>query len=322
MRPSIKIALIYTSIGIIWILLSDYLSLLFYSKFEMEYFKQIQSFKGIFYVVITGLLLYFLVRFYYNKLHKQLNELTELNRKLAEQKRELELSNTELEQFSYIVSHDLQEPLRMISNFATRISQKYDHQLDDKGKQYIQFVVSGAAKIRSLILDLLEYSHATKEQTNYESVALKDVIDDVMFLFRQKISDTKARIIVPQNLPELKSNKSLIQLIIQNILENGLKYCHEERTPEIEIEIVQLDANWQFCIKDNGIGIEADYLDSIFTIFYRHHTAKQSNGNGMGLTIVKKIIEKINGRIWVESVPGEGSSFYFTIPIDPTNDVV
>lgn len=315
MRPSIKIALIYTLMGILWILLSDNILLLLFHKTAPGYIRQIQTYKGIFYVLLTGVLLYYLVRHYYNQLRSKVEELTELNKNLAEQKRQLELSNKELEQFSYIVSHDLQEPLRMISSFATRISEKYDDRLDQRGKQYLQFVVGGATKIRGLILDLLEYSHATQQQVTYEKVSLNELLDDIRFLFRQKIADTQAEIIVPQDLPTIISNKTLLQLILQNMIDNGLKYRDADRTPIIRIGLTEEDGYWQFCITDNGKGIEPEYLNRIFTIFYRLQSDEQSDGNGMGLAIVKKIIEKFDGRIWVQSVPGSGSSFYFTVPI-------
>ena len=205
----------------------------------------------------------------------------------------------------------------MISSFATRISEKYDDRLDQRGKQYLQFVVGGATKIRGLILDLLEYSHATQQQVTYEKVSLNDLLDDIRFLFRQKIADTQAQIIIPQDLPTIISNKTLLQLILQNMIDNGLKYRDAERAPIIRLDFKEESNYWQFCITDNGIGIEPEYLNRIFTIFYRLQSDEQSDGNGMGLAIVKKIIEKFDGRIWVESIPGTGSSFYFTIPVMP-----
>ncbi|MBK6265759.1 PAS domain S-box protein [Marivirga sp. S37H4] len=242
----------------------------------------------------------------YEKSLKQLNE------KLSMRAKELALSNIELEQFAFVASHDLQEPLRMVTSFLTQLEKKYTEVLDEKGKQYIYFAVDGAKRMRQIILDLLEFSRAGKKAENSEKVDVKELIEEVCQLQRKSIEEKSAKII-SHKLPNVLLNKAPFLQVFQNLIGNALKYCHPEIAPEIVISAKESKNQYTFSIKDNGIGIETEYFDKIFVIFQRLHASEEYNGTGMGLAIVKKIIEQNGGEIWLESIVGKGSVFYFTI---------
>lgn len=314
-RPSTKIAALYIFIGIVWILTSDSLLLLFFSERELEEISYIQTSKGIFYVVATGVLLYLLVSRYYRKLRDKVTQLRKLNENLILQKQQLEESNAELEQFAYVVSHDLQEPLRMVSSFLTRIETKYSDDLDERGKQYIQFAIEGALKMRSLILDLLDYSRVGKDKFHSEPVDMNLMVTDIRFLFRKTIKETHATLISSE-LPVIISDKAPVQLVMRNIIGNALKYHKPGEAPVVRISARRKNKFWEFCISDNGIGIDPIYHDRIFNIFQRLHNDRDYQGSGMGLAITKKVIENLGGQIWLQSTEGEGSSFYFSLPAE------
>lgn len=236
-----------------------------------------------------------------------------LNKKLEAQTNALIKSNQELEQFAYIASHDLQEPLRMVTSFLTQLEKKYNDKLDERGKQYIDFAVDGAYRMRNIILDILEYSKIGKIEEENESIDLNKIVEEVLKMNSKKIEETKA-IISYSNLPNIISAKSPLVQIFHNLIGNALKYQKLNNPPIINLTVTENEKNWLFKIEDNGIGIEKEYLNKIFIIFQRLHTKKEYSGNGMGLAIVKKLIENLNGIIWVESEVNKGSTFYFTLP--------
>lgn len=239
--------------------------------------------------------------------------LERINRELDLRARELAASNAELEQFAYVASHDLQEPLRMVTGFLTQLEKKYADQLDDKAKQYIDFAVDGGKRMRQIILDLLEYSRVGKTKEDSKEVDLNEVVDEVTQLFRKLIADTKAKIEV-EDLPVVEGFESPYLQIFQNLIDNALKYRSPDRDPEISITCKDQGEKYHFIVKDNGIGIEEEYLENVFIIFKRMHTQDEIEGTGMGLSIVKKIIENMGGEIWISSEYGKGSEFHFTIP--------
>lgn len=245
--------------------------------------------------------------------HKYEENLQNLNTLLQEYTRELEVSNTELEHFAYVASHDLQEPLRMITSFMELLKTKYGEELDEKAHQYIYYALDGAKRMRELILDLLDFSRVGKSEDDKEWLNLNETVDFVCQM-QQKIIKEKNAAIEIEDLPEIYSYRSPIIQIFQNLIGNALKYSKEGVDSIIHISSSELDEEWQFVVKDNGIGIDPDYFEKIFIIFQRLHTNHEYDGSGIGLTIVKKIIENLNGRIWVESKKGEGSTFFFTIP--------
>jgi PAS domain S-box-containing protein len=235
------------------------------------------------------------------------------NLALEKHARDLEISNAELEQFAYVASHDLQEPLRMVSGFLTQLEKKYGDQLDEKANQYIDFAVDGAKRMRQIILDLLDYSKIGKTEQEITEVDLNEVINEVCLLQRKQIEELGANIDF-KDLPKIYSHPSPLVQIFSNLISNSLKYRNPEIPPKIIVRAKELKGEWKFSVKDNGIGIEEEYFDKIFNIFQRLHNKDEYSGTGMGLAIVKKIIENLGGRIWVSSEEGKGSTFYFSIP--------
>ncbi|WCL48806.1 ATP-binding protein [Leptospira sp. GIMC2001] len=240
-------------------------------------------------------------------------ELNLLNESLKQKARDLEITNSEMEQFAYIASHDLQEPLRMVTSFLTQLEKKYSESLDEKAKLYIYYAVDGAKRMRQIILDLLDFSRVGKFDEEKEAIDLRRIIDQVSFILRKSIEEKSAEINIISIPESIFCHKTPIEQIFQNLLSNALKYSATERTPVIEISCTELEDFWEFSIKDNGIGIDEDAFDRIFIIFQRLHAKDEYGGTGMGLSIVKKIVENLGGRIWVKSNKGEGSTFYFTI---------
>jgi PAS domain S-box-containing protein len=239
-------------------------------------------------------------------------QLKELNERLEKRAQELVLSNNELEQFAYIASHDLQEPLRMVTGFLTQLENKYKDQLDDKAKQYIHFATDGAVRMRGLILDLLEYSRVGRQVNIKDEIDTNDLVYEAVRLNRVAIEEKKA-IIDWKSLPLIYAAKTSLTQVFQNLIANALKYQKAGTIPLINIIGSETETHWQFSVSDNGIGIENRYFEKIFVVFQRLHNKDEYSGTGIGLAICKKIVESHNGRIWVESSFGEGSTFYFTI---------
>ncbi|MBC7886999.1 MAG: PAS domain S-box protein [Ferruginibacter sp.] len=241
------------------------------------------------------------------------NKLLVSNQHLAQKATELKTSYAELERFAYIVSHDLQEPLRMVSSFLKLLQQKYKSQLDETGEKYIYFAVDGADRMKQLIMDLLEYSRTGTNKEIPSDTNMDEVSMEVLNILENSIREQEA-VIEIGSLPVLPGS-SKIQLfqLMQNLLSNALKY-HSEKRPVIKINAKEENDQWIFSVQDNGIGIAPKFFEKIFVIFQRLHTKNEFSGSGIGLSICKKIVEKHGGKIWVESSLGMGSTFYFTIP--------
>ncbi len=240
------------------------------------------------------------------------SSLKSLNEDLKKHAKELEISNAELEQFAYVASHDLQEPLRMVTSFLTQLEKKYSEQLDEKAHTYIHFAVDGAKRMRSIILDLLEFSRVGRSEDKQELIDVNEIISEVKLLCHKEIEDSDA-VISTEVLPEIMAPKSPVRQVFQNLISNAIKYRKPSVTPEIEIKVEESGKYYVFSIKDNGIGIDPEYFDKIFIIFQRLHQREKYSGTGMGLAVTKKIIENLGGKIWLESKEGEGSIFYFSI---------
>ncbi len=240
-------------------------------------------------------------------------QLSELNAHLKKHASDLAISNKELEEFAYVASHDLQEPLRMVTGFLGQIQNKYSDVIDDKGKQYIYFAVDGAKRMRQIILDLIEFSRIGRTVDTENYTDLNDVVREVISLCQKQIKETKA-IIRFKNLPSLVTHQTALRQVFQNLISNALKYHVKGKSPVINISTEETETHWQFAISDNGIGIEAEYFNKIFVIFQRLHNKNEYSGTGIGLAVCKKIIENFGGKIWLESEEDKGSTFYFTIP--------
>ncbi|TVR29253.1 MAG: PAS domain S-box protein, partial [Balneolaceae bacterium] len=238
--------------------------------------------------------------------------LKQLNIELEQRAKQLATSNAELEQFAFVASHDLQEPLRMITGFLAQLEKKYDHLLDDKGKKYIHFATDGARRMRQIILDLLEYSRVGRIDSERERVDLNALVEDTLSLNRKLISERNAKIQV-QEMPVIKASKGPMRQLFQNLVNNALKYHKKGSAPVVDISWSEDDDFWHFEVRDNGIGINAQYSQKIFNIFQRLHGKEDYSGSGMGLAICKKIVEEHGGSIGVKSEDGKGSTFYFSI---------
>lgn len=238
--------------------------------------------------------------------------LQRLNENLEQHSKELAISNRELEQFAFVTSHDLQEPLRMVTSFLTQLERKYGDLLDEKAHQYIHFAVDGAQRMRQIILDLLEFSTVGKSVDIKETVDVGEIVDEVCLLLRKAIEDSSA-VVVKENLPVIIAQRAVLGQIFQNLIGNAIKYRKMKTSPKIIVSAAESKDHWTFSVKDNGIGIDPEYFEKIFIIFQKLHTKEEYAGSGMGLSIVKKIIENLGGEIWVDSIPGEGSNFQFTL---------
>lgn len=240
------------------------------------------------------------------------NHLEELNFQINKRVEELAISNAELEQFAYVASHDLQEPLRMVTRFLSEIERKYEEKLDKKGKEYIHFAVDGAQRMRILILDLLEYSKVGKFDQKIEEINMNILLEEIAHYNEISLKENDATLIW-NKLPIISNRKTPIQIVFQNLIGNAIKYHEPGKPTKIEISHTDLGSKWQFCVSDNGIGINPMFFEKIFVIFQRLHPKQEYSGTGIGLAICKKIIEAQGGKIWIKSEEGKGSQFYFTV---------
>jgi signal transduction histidine kinase len=271
-------------------------------------------------LVLLSYLASALIPILFRGIQSYIDKQLELQEELLEQKESLkktlitlEEKNNDLEKFAYVASHDLQEPLRMVSSFLNQLKKKYNNILDEKASQYIFYAVDGARRMRQIILDLLEYSRAGKnEENNLEKENINKVLDDTMMNISQDIKKKNARII-RKNIPDITVYRTLFTQIFQNLISNALKYSKKDVKPKIIISCEDSDSHWTFSVKDNGIGIEEEYFDKIFIIFQRLHNRNEYDGTGTGLAIVKKVIEQLDGNVWVNSKLNKGSTFYFTV---------
>ena len=247
------------------------------------------------------------------ELQLQENEkaITNLNENLKKQAEELAVSNEDLERYAYVTSHDLQEPLRMVTSFLQLLQKKYDQQLDDTAQKYINFAVDGAARMKTLIFDLLEFSRISSVEQQHTIINLNDVVAKTRQVLKAPIDESQATINVPF-LPQVCGNESQLLQLFQNLIGNAIKYKSNLK-PVIEIGYTETPGEWQFYVQDNGIGIDKKFFEKIFIIFQRLHNKKEYEGTGIGLAICKKIVELHGGKIWVESSKEHGSKFYFTI---------
>jgi PAS domain S-box-containing protein len=225
---------------------------------------------------------------------------------------ELKNSNSDLENFAYIAGHDLHEPLRMVSSFLKLLEKKLAGQLDDTTKKYIYFAVDGADRMKKLIDALLQYSRVGANKEKFTSIDLNEVLTYNLLLLKKNINSSKATIHV-KPLPVITANTTLINELFFNLINNAIKY-RGEKLPEIEVGCNNEKDQFVFYVKDNGIGINPQNFDRIFIIFQRLHAREEYSGTGIGLSLCKKIVETHKGKIWVESEPGNGSTFFFSIP--------
>ncbi len=231
---------------------------------------------------------------------------------IVDTRKELISKNNELNRFTTIVSHDLKEPLRMVSQFMSKLEQKYSGSLDEKARQYIFYAVDGAKRMSKMIDEILSYSRIAEKDKNFEQFNTTNVVEEVVQRFKQTTQDQKSTIYV-HPLPTIKGIKTAFKILLNNLISNALKYHSEQSDASIEINCIDEGDYWKFMVKDDGIGIDKEHHDKIFQLFSRLHSGSNYEGAGIGLATCKKIVELHQGKIWVESEIDKGSSFYFTI---------
>ena len=241
-------------------------------------------------------------------------ELEEAERAVREYARRLQSSNEELEQFAYAASHDLQEPLRMIAGYTNLLSSKYEGRLDEQADLYIGYTVDGVARMQKLIRDLLAYSRVETHGKPFETVKTSEAYRWATTNLQAAIEESGVEVTCG-DLPEVVGEPTQLGQLFQNLISNAIKYGPEDE-PQVHIEAVREADEWRFSVADNGLGIAAEDLDQVFVLFRRLDSGEDRGGTGVGLAVCKRIVERHGGRIWAESTPAKGSTFYFTIP-DP-----
>ena len=243
--------------------------------------------------------------------------LKERNRELQETQKQLERSNERLEQFAYAASHDLREPLRMVTSYLQLLDRRYGDDLDGEAETFIEHAVDGADRMRDMIDGLLAYSRVESRGDPFTDVDLNCVLDDALADLQLTIDETDATI-TSASLPTVQGDGRQLRQVFQNLLSNALQYSGDE-PPRIHVSVEESDRGWTIFVQDDGIGIDPEQTDRIFRVFHRLHSVDEYAGSGIGLALCKRIVERHGGRIWVDSEPGQGSTFSFFIPGDPAN---
>ena len=232
---------------------------------------------------------------------------------LREAHEELKRSNAELEQFAYVASHDLQEPLRMVSSYTQLLMRRYGDKLDGDAREFTAFIVDGATRMKQLIEDLLAYSRVGTRDKNFKPVDAGSSLGRALTNLRAAIQDSGATV-THDPLPTIPCDEVQVAQLFQNLIGNALKFRKPDAAPAVHVGAADQGAEWEFMVRDNGIGIEPQYFQRIFMVFQRLHDKGEYPGTGIGLAIVKKVVERHGGRIWVQSQPGAGTTFHFTMP--------
>jgi len=226
---------------------------------------------------------------------------------------EIENRNKELDDFTYVVSHDLKEPLITIEGYSKIVLKEYQEKIDEEGKGYLTAVVHSTARMKSLIDDLLTLSRLGRLAEAPHAVSVRRILADVLRDFEFTLREKNAVVSVPENLPDVNYDGTQLSVVFRNLISNAIKF-NPGPEPRVQIGVREDDREFVFSVADNGIGIDKQHFDKIFIIFQRLHRSEEYQGTGAGLTIVKKIVERHHGRIWVESEVGKGATFFFSVP--------
>jgi signal transduction histidine kinase len=241
--------------------------------------------------------------------HKEVQQAHELVR---EQALELERSNRDLEQFAYVASHDLQEPLRKVASFTQLLQKRYGGQLDERADQYIGFAVDGAKRMQLLIQDLLSFSRVGRSNAEHEEVDLGEVFAQVLVDLEDRVEESGAEV-THDPLPVVHGERPLLAMLLTNLLSNALKFRHPDRPPHVHLSARAVDGAWEFAFADNGIGIDPQYAERVFVIFQRLHAKDVYSGTGIGLALVKRVVEHHGGKVWIEPTDGGGTTVRWTV---------
>lgn len=240
------------------------------------------------------------------------NKLLKAHQELKQKAVELKQSNDELEQFAYVASHDLQEPLRMVASYTQLLARRYKDELDEDANDFIEYAVDGVKRMHALLNDLLQFSRVGTRAKPFRKVDINKVVQDALQNLEKYIEEHDAEIIIESFLPKLSVDKLQLTQLFQNLIQNAIKFKKNGR-PRVRISACELEDCWQFDISDNGMGIDEKHQERIFVIFQRLHSRDSYNGSGIGLAICKKIVGRHGGDIWVDSELGKGATFHFTI---------
>lgn len=223
-------------------------------------------------------------------------------------------AKTNMEQFSYVASHDLKEPLRMVTSYLCLLKNKFGYKLDDKANTYIDFAIDGGARLHTMFNGLLDLSQTGKADECKREMPIMEIIEEVQIDISKKIKDAKAQITVVGDMPVLKVFEKSVTKLVQHLICNAIKFSQPDKVPMIEISAKEKEKNWEFCVADNGIGVDANCYKQIFGVFAKLHNSTVYPGNGIGLAICKKAVEHHGGALWVTSEVNKGSKFFFILP--------
>jgi light-regulated signal transduction histidine kinase (bacteriophytochrome) len=226
---------------------------------------------------------------------------------------QLRRANHDLEQFAYSASHDLQEPLRSIKIYGELLAKRYGNKLDGQAFEFLEYLKAGASRMEMLIRDLLAYTQVTKLDSPAVATDANEALEASLANLSGAIAESGAKV-THDPLPLVPLHSTHLRQLFQNLIGNAIKYRHPERLPEVHVTSERQNGSWVISVRDNGIGIERSYREQIFGLFKRLHTNDEYSGTGIGLAICQRIVERYHGRIWVESEPGQGSKFIFTVP--------
>ena len=252
---------------------------------------------------------------YISKLEDSIKSQNEIHEeRLKKVTNNLNRSNEEFQQFAYVTSHDLQEPLRTIASFTQLLAKRYKNKIDEDSDEFMDYIVDASMRMQQMIKDLLQYSRVVSRGKVFKPTNAAEIIEYTISSLKTQIEDEDVEITYDK-LPKVTADSGQLLRLFQNLVENAIKFRQFAVQPKIHISCRAHDNEYVFSVADNGIGIEEQYFDRIFTIFQRLHTKEEYEGTGIGLSVAKRIVERHGGRIWVESEPNIGSTFYFSIPI-------
>ena len=287
--------------------------------------RRISRLKNIFWILAFSLIVIIATILFFNwkkqqkmarLLEEKHREVEEKNEKIQIQNKLLEQSNVELQNFAYIASHDLKEPLRMVNSFSGLLKRKYENVLDDRGQEYMYYITDAVDRMGILLDDLLDYSRVNTTNKSIETVSTANVAAKVRMNLTPRLEEKSGDIVINYDeMPEIQGNKSQFGQLLQNLISNGLKF-QNGKPPIVKVDCEERKKDFLFSVKDNGIGISKENQAKIFSMFTRLHTRSQYEGTGIGLSTCKKIVDRHGGKIWVESEQGHGCTFFFTIPKD------